>query len=73
MSDTRYIQSRLDPATRSKWSNLKSDLYAVDAKARMEKMASSEVAGFAYINASGRVQYAFAPHPLYEKGTGDLA
>ena len=73
MTATRYTQSRPTPATRSKWSNLNSDLYAADAKARVEKMASSEVAGFAYINASGRVQYAFAPLPLYEKGTGDVA
>ena len=73
MTATRYTQSRPAPATRSKWSNLNSDLYAADAKVRTEKMASSEVAGFAFINASGRVQYAFAPLPLYEKGTGDVA
>ena len=36
-------------------------------------MASSEVAGFSYISASGRVQYAFAPHPIYEQGTGKVA
>ena len=73
MTATRYTQSRPAPATQSKWSNLNSDLYAADAKVRAERMASSEVAGFAYINASGRVQYSFAPLPIYEKGTGDMA
>ena len=36
-------------------------------------MALSEVAGFSYINASGKVQYAFSPLPLYEKGPGEVA
>ena len=73
MSATRYTQSKPSPATRSKWSNLNSDLYAADDKARAEKTALPEVAGFAYIIASGRLQYAFAPHPIYEQGTWDVA
>ena len=52
---------------------MNSELYAADAKAREEKMALSEGEGFAYINASGRVQYAFAPHSIYDQGTGEVA
>ena len=44
------------------------DLYAADSKVRAEKMASSEVAGFAYINVSGRVQYDFLLTPSMIKG-----
>ena len=73
MSATRYTQSNNSLTTCSKWSNLNLDLYSADSKVRDEKMATNDVAGFAYINASGRAHYAFVPYPIYEPETGEVA
>ena len=73
MNVTSYKQSKPAPSTQSKWSNLNSDLYSADSKARSENMALQEVSGFAYVNSLGRVQYTFAPYPIYEPGTRYVA
>ena len=58
MNSLFYVMSKPPPVT---WDGVNAKMYQANLRKRVGCMEMDKVAGFAYINNVGRVQYAYAP------------